>query len=170
MPDEFTEAVRAYQRAAWPVLTDPAIWREEAQRAEAPRLDWPPQGKGTHFQRLLCVLVRADIDVLLVLLRDDEDPRSPAWPPDLADPKLQVLFRVAHRSMLAGERAMVDAFGGERITGKREYINLANEQWTEEALRWARRLKLTRDEAFALLDIPRRQGFRAAKRAVKRRK
>jgi hypothetical protein len=168
-PSEFSEAVRLYHEAAGPLLFDPRIWEEESARANAPRLT-RPRSRGTQFGRLLAVLANADIDVLLALLKFDDDPRSPAWPPCDDDPKLQVLLRVVQRSQAAGEAALVAAFGGERITGRRHYVNQVNEQAVTHALQLARRHGLTRDQAFELLALPRRQAFRAAARAATRKK
>jgi hypothetical protein len=95
---------------------------------------------------------------------------APALPPDPNDPKLQVVLRVVHRAMTAGAAAVQAAFGGDRITGKREFLNRTNEQWAEFGLRVARAYGLTRERAFEALGIPRRQGFRSLKRAARRRK
>lgn len=161
MSDDFSQAVAAYQRATWPVLTDPAVWREESASAEQRLLAWPRPADGTTFNWMLSILFNADVDVLLVLLKAHDDPRSPAWPPDVHDPKMQVLLRVVQRALQAGAAALVAEFGGERITGRRAFVNRSNEAMADLALRSG----LKRDEAFAALGLGRRQGFRANKRA-----
>jgi hypothetical protein len=170
MAEDFGAAISTYHAAAWQVLNDPAAWAQEAQRAGAAPLPWPPPMPATQAGRLFRLLVMADVDVVLCLLHINGDPLSPGLVPGADDPKMQTVLRVARRSMLAGEAAVVAAFGGARITGKRDYLNATREQWAEVALALARRDGLTRDEAFALLDIPRRQGFRAIKRRRTRRK
>jgi len=168
MPGDFAIAMRAYHVASMPVLNDAAVWREECQRDEPRLMAWPRPYRGTKFNRLLSVLFNADVDVVLAILRSRDDPMSPAWPPDVRDPKMQVVLRVVQRAMDAGCAAMLAAFDGERVTGRREYMNRALEDWTELAMHVARRDSLTRDQAFELFDIPRRQAFRAIKRASKR--
>jgi hypothetical protein len=167
-PQDFSGAIGAYHAASWRVLNDPAVWHEEAQRADAPALPWPPTMPRTQYQRLLRLLVIADVDVVLALLRRKADPLASASLCNPCDPNLQIVLRVAHRAMVAGDAALVRAYGGERVTGKREYTNRTNEQWTALALRYARAQGLSRDHAFELFGIPRRQGFRAAKRATRK--
>lgn len=169
-PDDFTEAVRVYHAASWPVLNDPVVWRREAQRTNAPPLPWPIPLPRTQWERFVCMLAAADVDVVAALLLARGDPLAPDWPLDPNDAKLQVVLRVAHRAMTVGAAAAQAAFGGERLTGKREFLNRANEEVVLSALRLARARGWTRDQAFELLGIPRRQGFRAAKRAARRKK
>ena len=169
MPDDLSVAIAAYRAAAWPVLADPDVWKQEQLRTDAAPLAWPlAVREHTNFRRLLVNLANVDVELSIGILRDHGDTRAPDWPPRADDPKLQVLLRVAYRALQAGEQAMVAAFGGERVTGKREFLNRETEQAVEMALRLARQHNLTRDEAFELLGLPRRKAFRAARRTTKR--
>jgi hypothetical protein len=104
--------------------------------------------------------------MVLVILRDRNDPMSPDWPPDIRDWRMQVVLRVVQRSMEAGDKATRVEYGGERVTGRRNWLNAVNERAAE----WAVRCGLPRDAAFELLGLGRRQGFRARERSTDRRK
>ena len=158
------DAIATYHAGAWTVLTSDEAWCQEAASNECRLMAWPRPCEGTQFNRLLSVLFNADADVVIALLRADDDPRSPDWPPDVRDPKMQVLLRVVQRSMQAGERAIVDGFGGLELSGRRDYKNMVKEQLAAHALTFASKLKLTRDEAFNAMGLPRRGAFRAVKR------
>lgn len=158
------DAIAVYHRASLPVLDDPQVWAEEAQRTGARLLAWPRPCEGTQHARLRAILFNADVDVVLVLLHDKGDPLAPALPPDVHDPKMQVLLRVVQRSAEAGWAALQAAFGGMELTRRRDYINGTIEALADVA--W--RSGLPRGEAFAAVGINRRQGYRATDRAVTR--
>lgn len=160
VPEDFSVAIRAYLSASLPVWNDEAVWREEQASAERRLLPWPRPYEGTQFNRLLSVLFNSDVDVLLVLLKERDDSFSPAWPPSAHDPKMQALLRVVQRSMQAGEAAMVNAFGGERVTGRREYLNRVN----DACVSWALASGLPRAEAFELVGVSRAGAYRAMHR------
>lgn len=165
MSQEFVAALETYRAASLAIWNDAETWHAEAARQDARPLAWPrPEDTGTHFEKLLALLFNADVDVVLVLLRSRDDPYSPPWPPDVRDPKLQTVLRMVQLGNEAGAAAMAEAFGGERITGRREYQNQTAEALAEFALQAARDLNLSRDEAFDLVGLPRRRGFRAVKR------
>lgn len=164
-PSDLAFAIQLYHEHAMRVWDDEAVWNEEAARTACRPLAWPRPVEGTQYQRLLAILFNADVDIVLVLLRQQGRTHSPDWPPDVRDPKMQTVLRVMQRSLEEGERAMRNIVGGERVTGRRDYINRTNEQLAAEALKAARALQLTRDEAFELVGLPRRQGFRAVKRS-----
>ena len=160
------DAIAVYHAASLAVWNDVDVWRQETVNPTDRLLAWPRPAEGTQLERLLSVLFNADVDVLLVLLKARGDTLSPAWPPDPRDPRLQVLLRVVQRSMGAGRRAMVAAFGGKELNRRRDYINAVIEQMAAEAVASG----LPRAEAFAALGIGKRRGFRARKRAVSRKK
>jgi hypothetical protein len=162
-------AVQVYQAAAIAVWNDEAVWIDEAARTGCRPLAWPRPHEGTHYNRLLSMLFNADVDVVLLLLKANELPHSPDWPPRVDDPKMQTVLRVVQRSLEAGDRALRSLFGGERVTGRREYLNRVHEALAEEAIRMARALGMNRDEAFGTVGLPRRKGFRARRRSVERR-
>lgn len=161
---QLAEAIAAYHAASLAVLTSDDVWLEEQASNEARLLAWPRPCEGTQLNRLLSMLFDADVNVALVLLRADDDPRSPAWPPNVRDPKMQVLLRVVQRSMQSGEAAIVAQFGGLELNGRRDFNNLVNEQVAAYALGLAAKTGWTRDEAFSAVGLPRRAGFRAVKR------
>lgn len=154
------DAIRIYHAAALAVLNDPRVWHEERASKEARSLAWPRPYEGTQFNRLLSVLFNADVDVALVLLKARDDPGSPAWPPDVRDPKMQALLRVVQRAMEAGAAAIVGAFGGDELTRKRDYQNSVTEALAELGIAWG----LTHAEAAAALGIEPRRAKRARKR------
>lgn len=154
-------AIAVYQRTSRAVLFDAVIWQQEARNPDRRLLQWPRPAEGTQSDRLLSVLFNADVDVLLYLFEDEGDARMPTWPPDVHDPKMQVLLRV-QRSMDVGWRAMVAGFGGLELSGWRRYKNEVMASLSELALRSG----LPRDDAFAALGIGRRQGFRSLKRSA----
>lgn len=158
------EAISAYHAASWAVLTSDEAWQQEAASDERRLMAWPRPRGGTQLNRLLSVLFDSDVDVLLVLLRACDDPRSPTWPPDVRDPKMQALLRVAQRAMQAGEAAMVEKFGGLELSGVRDFRNAVNERLADYALDVAAKTGWTRDEAFSFAGLPRRLGFRSVKR------
>lgn len=161
-----------WQAASIAVWNSETAWREEATSAEARVLAWPQPDEGTKHQRLMKLLFNADVDVVLVWMKAHAHPMTPAWPPDVHDPKMQVLLRVMARAGAAGEAAVLDEFGGDTVSGfgpNGAFVKQVNEQLAELALQMARDMGLIRDEAFDLVGLPRRKGFRAVKRARRRR-
>lgn len=160
----------AYSAAAWRVVNDSEVWADELQRRRAGRLPWPPPLPSTKWDRLCHWLLVHHVELMLLILHASRDPVSPGLQPFADDPKMQVVLRVARRAAAKGEAAVIEAWGGERITVARDYKNLVIEQRAELALQAAHQRGLTRDEAFALFGLPRRQAFRAIKRKHSRRK
>lgn len=167
-PADFAAAVRCYQRAAIQVWNSHEVWAQELARADAVPLPWPIPPQRTNAAKWFAMLAETDVDVMASWMRHTRHPGSPDWPLRADDVKLQTLLRVVARSLRAGERAVFRDFGGQRITGKREFRNATNEQCADLALQLARDRGLTRDQAFDLLDIPRRQAFRSRRRALTR--
>lgn len=159
-------ALKVYQHASMAVMDDPSVWDEEGSSSEQRVLAWPRPYEGTQHRRLLAVLFNADVDVVLVLLKDREDPRCPTWLPSVNDPAMQVLLRVVQRGAEAGDAALVKAFGGLELTGKRAFSNMVTDQLADMAVASG----LPRREAFDALGIGQRQGFRARARANKPKK
>lgn len=164
------QAILAYQGASWLVLTSDEVWQQEAASDERRLLAWPRPSVGTQLNRLLSVLFDSDVDVMLVMLRACDDPRSPTWPPDVRDPKMQALLRVVQRAMQAGEAAIAEKFGGLELNGLRDFKNEVNERLAAYALDVAAKTGWTRDEAFSFAGLPRRLGFRSVKRMHHRKK
>jgi hypothetical protein len=108
-------------------------------------------------------LAHADIVVTMVLMQAEGDPRSPDWPPDVRDPKLQVLLRVALRSLQAGEAAVIKEIGPGRITGLRDFKKMVAEQMDAYA-RMLVRPGLSLRKIAKLLELPRSSTYRANKR------
>lgn len=160
------DAIAVYHAASVAVWNDIEVWRQEVANPTNRLLAWPRPAEGTQLDRQLSVLFSADVDVLLVLFKERDDPLSPAWPPDPRDPKMQVLLRVVQRSMDAGRRAIVAAFGGKDLNRRRNYINAVIEQAAAEAVASG----MPRDAAFAAQGIGKRRGFRARERSVTRKK
>jgi hypothetical protein len=160
-------AIAAYHGASWAVLNDADVWRQESINPETRLLAWPRPAEGTQRNRLLSVLFNADVNVVLVLLKERDDPLSPAWPPDVRDPRMQALLRVVQRSMDAGHAAMVAQFGGLELSRRRDYINGVIERMAAEAIASG---MPTRDAAFVALGIDERRGYRARKRTITRKK
>jgi len=161
-----------YQPASMRVWNDHAVWRDESASGESRLLAWPrPEDAGTQFRRRLAILFNAEVDVILVWLKDQADPLCPAWPPHVRDPKMQVLLRVVQRALEAGEAAVIAEFGGVRITGagpSGQFCKRIVEEDVRVARALARSAGITLDEAFALYGLPRRRAFRASKRTVQR--
>lgn len=164
------EAVAVYNAASWPVLSSDEAWQQEAASEERRLMAWPRPCVGTQLNRLLSILFDSDVNVMLVLLRAYDDPRSPTWPPDVRDPKMQVLLRVVQRAMQAGEAAMVEKFGLDELNGLRDFKNVVNERTAAYALDVAAKTGWTRDKVFSDMGLPRRLGFRAVKRMHHRKK
>ena len=156
------DAIAAYHAASAAVWNDEAVWCTERASIEKRLMAWPRPYEGTQYNRLLSVLFNADVDVLLYILKERDDPASPAWPPDARDPRMQVLLRVMQRSMEAGAAAIQRDFGGLELTRKRDYMNAVKESLADVAVRSG----LPRAEAFALFGIgSTRRMFSARKRA-----
>lgn len=157
------DAIAAYHAASAAVWNDERVWIEERASTESRLMAWPRPYEGTQANRLLSVLFNSDVDVLLAILKERAAPDLlPAWPPDVRDPKMQVLLRVVQRSMDAGNAAIVAGFGGLELNGMRDFKNDAMEKLAEMA--W--RSGLPRAKAFAAFGIAKRRGYRAAGRAV----
>jgi len=163
---KFTDVVDAYHAASRRVLLDPLVLAEERASSETRILQWPRPYEGTQLNRLLSVLFNADVSVLLELLRLADDTESPVPPYSLTDPRFQALLRVVQRAMTIGADAIAAQYGGHEAAGRREYKNRTVEALSD----WAIRSGLPRDAAFDLVGLGRRQGFRARKRAAKRKK
>jgi len=150
---DFTLAdlIRVYQDAAWRVLNDPAAWQAEVERTDPAPLPWPFPSTGTQFQRLLAMLASADVDVLIVLLNIEDGRR------------LQTLLRVAVRSMLAGEAAIIKTIGPGRITGWNAYKKAVAEQ-ADAYARSMVRPGLSLRKITKLLGLPRSTLYRANER------
>ena len=156
------DAIAEYHAASLAVWDDEAVWIEERASAERRLMAWPRPYKGTKANHWLSALFNADVDLLLAILKERDDPESPAWPPDTRDPKMQVLLRVVQRSMVAGNAAIVAGFGGLELNGKRDYTNGVMEALAD--LAW--RSGLPRAKAFDTFGIAKRRGYRAIKRGV----
>lgn len=167
-PPDYTALCEAYKRASLLVLDDPLVWSQENANPEPRRLAWPRPYEGSQNNRNFSLWFNADVDVVLVILKERQDPMAPNWPPDVRDPKMQVVLRVMQRAMEAGEAALVAEFGaefgGERVFGKRDFKNRVVEETAAEALR----LQMTRSEASAMTGIGLRRGQRARERVVER--
>lgn len=159
---QIADAIAAYHAASMAVLDDEKVWLDERASTESRLLAWPRPYEGTHLNRLLSVLFNSDVDLALVILKERADPASPAWPPDIRDPKMQVLLRVVQRAMVAGHAAIVAGFGGMELTRKRDYKNAVMEALAD--LAW--RSGLPRAEAFETFGIPKRRAYRAVARGV----
>ena len=151
----FEEAVKLYKAVSWPVVNGRQTWVEELARSRPPRLAWPLPTPTTLAEKFFQDLMLSDMDVMLFLLTEDRPGLVPRRPLNGADYYLQLLLRVATRARIAGERAVVAKFGGERITGRRAFENSVNELRVDHALKYAKDHSLTRDQAFELFEIPR---------------
>jgi len=155
--------LQAFREASRTVWNDPAAWIEERDSADARLLVWTRPVEGTGYEQLLAALFNAEVDFILVILEAREHPALPDFPPDINDPKFQVVLRVMHRAYLRG-KAAVDAFedmpGADRVTGMKEfkadYRALAVDLIQRSGLR-----KEMGDEAFEALGISRAAAYRA---------
>jgi hypothetical protein len=162
----FGAAMRAYYDASWPILNDPAMWLAEGARVEheAP-LAWPLPMPRTQAQRFLRVLAIADVHLMAALLHEQGHAAAPALPLEAGDKRLQLVLRVVMRANLAGAEALRHSVGGEQLRGRRAFCNASTEQWAALAADYARHAGITLEAAFAAFGLPRRQAFRARKRA-----
>lgn len=165
-PDEerlFGRVVKAFLAASKSVWNDPNVWMEERDSDDRRLLVWPRPDEGTGYERLLALLFNAEVEIVLVALRLRAHPALPAWPPDVHDPRFQVVLRVVQRACLKGEAA-VDAFkdmsGADRLTGLRDFNNDLTAALVDWIQRSGLRSKLG-DDAFELVGISRSVAYRA---------
>jgi hypothetical protein len=168
--EDFGRMLRAFLAASKAVWNDGAVWIEERDRAPAgPLLAWPlPMNEGTHHQQLLAVLFNSEVEMVLALLELRAHPARPAIPQDYRDPKMQVVLRVMHRALNAGEAVMVEQFGdGELVSGRREFRNEVTRDLVDFLIRSGLRAKKG-DEVFPAVGLSRTAAYRAMKRKPKR--
>jgi hypothetical protein len=180
-PDvEFTAAMAVADAAMRPILSDRAVWAEEADRAAAPPLTWPPQIKDTdphaHTAGLLQVLAITAVEQVLLSMREAEQPGEPEGPLlhakvaeiaqalDPADPDVQVILRVVHRAVQAAASVLTKEFGGKRgahrLSGKLKFLNWVKACKFDAAVRSG----LPRAEALRALGLKHSSAYRANKR------
>jgi hypothetical protein len=164
----FGPLVRVYMAASKAVWNDPAVWIEERDNSDQRLLQWPRPHVGTAYEKLLQSLFNADVDVILILLESRGHPALPALPPEVDDPKFQVVLRVAHRAFLRGKEAIERKFGGyERVTGLKEFRNDVTALGVDLAIRSGLRREMG-DQAFTALGISRSAAYRAMNRPRRR--
>lgn len=161
------EAIRVFRDAAIRVWMDARVWAEEAENARV--IPWPiPQGT-TRYDYLWALLVEQEVAAIVQWLILHDDPRTPSLPFDPRDANAQLVLRVVRRAAAVAEPALRLHFGGDRVTGTRDYKNKVAEQLSEDArfLHHAGHFK-TLAEAFAFFGIGRRRAYRADDRRRKR--
>lgn len=182
-PDvEFTAAMAVADRELQATLGDEAVWAEEAARADAAPLVWPPRFGGAEGRAgLLASLAVAAAENVLVSMYEARsgapEPEDPRWRArlrcvvDHLDPAaddVQIMFRVIARAVARADAALVRQFGGakgsRRLTGKREWTNWLKAEEVDRAVRCG----LSRGEALQALGISRAGAYRAMNRAKKK--
>ena len=164
-------------RALQGVLGDPAVWAEEAARADAVPLSWPPQIEAEGRAQLLQAMAMAAAESVMASMwmagTGEPEPTDPRWRAQLSeltaqlDPRdaaVQQVLRVVRRAVLAADAALVQGFGGtrgaRRLTGKREWMNWAKAEAVDQAVR----ARLKRGKALEALGMSRAAAYRAMHR------
>ena len=158
--------IKAYLAASKEVWNDPAAWIEERASNDMRLLAWPRPEQPTGYQDLLALMFNADVESVLKVLELRGHPALPGLPPDVSDPKFQVVLRVMHRAFLHGMAAiqpLADLAGADRVTGLREFRNQTNEAGADLIKRAGLDRELG-DGVYKALTTSRSSAYRAMKR------
>jgi len=156
--------IEVFDAAAQPIQGDPAVWDEEG-RCEAPvALPWPVQARGEGYEQLLRILFASTVDNILDAIEVAHGAQR-VPPEDPTDKDFQRLLRVAKRATDAGDAALRQEFGGaDRLSIKRELMNIVREQLAQAAVDSGRPLR----ETFEAAGLSKTAAYKALQRRRQR--
>lgn len=151
----FAQAFTAAEAALQTVLVDRAVWAEEAARAEADPIPWPPSPNREGLHGVMRWLFAATVDTI-------GEARLSVPSCDVYD--FQQVLRVAKRAVEAAAPHL-DGIVGRKRYGWREFLNWLKARRLGQAIASG----LTVEEGARKVGLPRSAAFRIAGQKQKKR-
>jgi hypothetical protein len=152
-PEDWANAVKVFRGAAFAVWNDLAVWEQEATNTGGPLLGRPVASDGKPrswtYSKWFVLQANVEIDTVAQVLEINDV--------ELSDPRVQHLLRVVKRACERAEADVLAAFGGVRVTGRREFMKRVKASLVDEAVRSGK----PRHEAFQEMGISHSSAYRA---------